>query len=291
MYHPLQRSGPSGRTSMAWEPIPPSNYLIRMADGTIKQINPFTGTEVWTVPGRGHRPLGADERPGAAIDPALRDRHCAFCIGRMLETPPEKSRLVRRGNHWTTLRGLTADELFATVPEFRRIPNLFEIVSYEYWEKNFNFALSGDAAARKKAYLATDAGRRHVFDVLRARMMLGGLDDAAFERMPIKDKLASSGTMTPEEHYQYIRFTIDALRDVYLANRYVRYVAVFQNWLKQAGASFDHLHKQLVAIDSRGAANEAEIRLARTNPNIYNEAAVNYAGYRNLVFAENDHAI
>ena len=28
--------------------IPESNYLIRMADGTIKQVNPFTGTEVWT---------------------------------------------------------------------------------------------------------------------------------------------------------------------------------------------------------------------------------------------------
>ncbi|WP_300078586.1 DUF4921 family protein, partial [Propioniciclava sp.] len=24
-----------------------------MADGTVKQLNPFTGTEVWTVPGRG----------------------------------------------------------------------------------------------------------------------------------------------------------------------------------------------------------------------------------------------
>ena len=40
------------------EIIQPSNYLMRMPDGTVKQINPFTGTEVWTVPGRGHRPLG-----------------------------------------------------------------------------------------------------------------------------------------------------------------------------------------------------------------------------------------
>ncbi len=306
---------------MTPEPIAPSNYIMRMADGTIKQINPFTGTQVWTVPGRGHRPFGGDERPGAPIDPALRDHYCAFCIGRMLETPPEKSRLIRRRNGWATLRGLAAEELFASVPEFRRIPNLFEIVSYDYWQKNFNHSLAQDIARRRDAYLATAAGKRHVLDVLRARMVLSGMDVAAIDRMPPKDKLAladaffgggheliiyrrhyvdgalsdaqlaSSGTMTPEEHYQYTRFTIDALRDVYLANRYVRYVAVFQNWLKPAGASFDHLHKQLVAIDSRGAANEAEIRLARTNPNIYNEAAVNYAAYRNLVFAENDHAI
>jgi galactose-1-phosphate uridylyltransferase len=88
-----------------------------------------------------------------------------------------------------------------------------------------------------------------------------------------------------------MRFTIDAVRDIYVSNRYVRYVAVFQNWLKPAGASFDHLHKQLVAIDERGAQNELEVRLARTNPNIYNEAAVNFAAYRNLVIAENDYAI
>ena len=40
------------------------------------------------------------------------------------------------------------------------------------------------------------------------------------------------GTLTPEEHYQYLRFTIDAARELYVHNRYVRYVAVFQNWLK-----------------------------------------------------------
>ncbi len=38
--------------------IPESNYLMRMADGTIKQVNPFTGTEVWTVP------VGATVRSG-----------------------------------------------------------------------------------------------------------------------------------------------------------------------------------------------------------------------------------
>jgi galactose-1-phosphate uridylyltransferase len=294
---------------------------MRMADGTIKQINPFTGTEVWTVPGRGHRPLGDDARPGEPLDPARQDAHCAFCNKRQLETPPEKARLVRAGGGWATLRGLTAEDLFATEPEFRRIPNLFEIVSFDYWRKNFDFALPPGIEARKQAYLGTAAGYRHALDVLTARLTLSGMDPAAIARLPVEEKLAmtsaffggghelivhrrhyvegarhdnqlaSSGTMSPEEHYQYTRFTIDAMREIYLGNRYVRYVAVFQNWLKPAGASFDHLHKQLVAIDSRGVANDMEIRLARANPNIYNEAAVNYAGYRNLVFAENDHAI
>ena len=37
--------------------------LRTMADGTLKQVNPFSGTEVWTVPGRGNRPLAAAGAP------------------------------------------------------------------------------------------------------------------------------------------------------------------------------------------------------------------------------------
>ena len=34
----------------------------------------------------------------------------------------------------TVLRNVLADELDATIPEFRRIPNLFEIVTFDYSE-------------------------------------------------------------------------------------------------------------------------------------------------------------
>lgn len=303
------------------EIIQPSNYLMRMPDGTVKQMNPFTGTEVWTVPGRGHRPLGNHANSGKPIDPARHDAHCAFCAKRLLETPPEKARLMRTGNGWETLKTLPPERLFDTAAEFRRVPNLFEIVSWDYWRQNFGYALPEPLRARRDAYLASPLGRRHVLDVITSRLRLSGLDEAVLAGMPEEEKLAcanaffgggheliiarrhfvdgaetdtelcSSGALTAEEHYQYLRFTIDAMRDIYLGNRYVRYVAVFQNWLAPAGASFDHLHKQLVAIDERGVYNDMEIRLARANPNIYNEAAVNFAAYRNLVFAENEHAI
>ena len=96
------------------EIIQPTNYLMRMPDGTVKQMNPFTGTEVWTVPGRGHRPLGNHADPGQKIDPARTDAHCAFCAGRLLEAPPEKARLIRAGDRWETLKNLPAEELFDT---------------------------------------------------------------------------------------------------------------------------------------------------------------------------------
>jgi galactose-1-phosphate uridylyltransferase len=300
---------------------PESNYLIRMADGTIKQVNPFTGTEVWTVPGRGNRPLGVMPPNPAALDPAKLDAHCSFCAKMYLETPPEKARLVKSGDKYTTLRHLLVDALFDTVAEFRRVPNLFEIVSFNYWQKNFGYRLPDAIEQHKRSYLASVAGRQHVLRLSEQRLKAAGFDESAWDRMSLDERLqfanaffggghelivgrrhfvdgatrdhqlASSGTLTPEEHYQYLRFTIDAMRDIYVNNRYVRYVAVFQNWLKPAGASFDHLHKQLVAIDERGVQNDMELERVRANPNIYNEAAVNFAAYRNLVVAENDHAI
>ena len=68
-------------------------------------------------------------------------------------------------------------------------------------------------------------------------------------------------------------------------------MVVFQNWLSPAGASFDHLHKQLVAIDERGVQADMEISKLRRNLNLYNEWGVNYASYHNLVIAENDYAV
>ena len=81
------------------------------------------------------------------------------------------------------------------------------------------------------------------------------------------------------------------MRDLYERNRYAPYVVAFQNWLQPAGASFEHLHKQLVAIDDRGMASHREVQMLRSNMNMYNEWAVDYAASRNLIVAENDHAV
>jgi galactose-1-phosphate uridylyltransferase len=303
------------------ELVPETNYLFRMADGTIKQVNPFTGTEVWTVPGRGNRPIAFAKNRQAAVGAATADSHCAFCAKRYLETPPEKSRLVFDNNTFVTLRNISAEDLERTRAEFRRIPNLFEIVSFEYWTRNYGYEVPAAIESRKLAYLSSERGREHVFTTLENRLRASGMEKARIAAIPrnekaqminaffagghelivarrhfvdgarFDDELASSGTLTPEEHFQYIRFTVESIREIYLSNQNVRYVSVFQNWLRPAGASFDHLHKQMVAIDDYGSRNETEMLLAKANPNIYNEAAVNFASYRNLVFAENSYAI
>lgn len=301
--------------------LPETSYLTRMQDGTVKQVNPFTGSQVWTVPGRGHRPLGIARTEPKPLVPGDHTRYCAFCSGRYLETPPEKARVVLGPEGWRTLRRLGAEELFATTAEFRRVPNLFAILSYDYWHENYGYELPADIERRRDDYLASPAGLAHVLKVCEQKARAGGMSAADWAALDeesqlaaargffgsthdvviarrhfvdgatMDDQVASSGTLSPEEHFRYTEFTVDALRSLYALNRYARYVAVFQNWLKPAGASFDHLHKQLAAIDERGVHTELELSRVRANLNLFNEGAVNYASYQNLLIAENDHAV
>ena len=293
-----------------------------MPDGTIKQINPFTGTQVWTVPGRARRPGahagGVKPEP---LEPRDKEDYCAFCESRRLETPPEKERLVLENGEYRILKKVSADKLTETKPVFRRISNLFEIVTMDYWEKNYGYTISGENQKWKEEYLSNPAGREHVLKVINNKLKGLGKTKNEIESMPQEAKfdmanaffagshelvikgehykpdakttadLYSSGNMSPREHFEYMKFTIGTMKDIYEKNRYARYVSVFQNWLKSAGASFDHLHKQLVAVDEWGLSVEKEIALLQRNNNIYNEKVVNFACYHNFILAENDYAI
>ncbi|MBZ8178091.1 DUF4921 family protein [Corynebacterium sp. 3HC-13] len=296
------------------------NPLTTMADGTIKQVNPFSGTEVWTVPGRGNRPLARSIANPQPLDDDMRYRQDAFGSERPLDTPPEKARMVRIGDHWEILRGLLPDELASHPAEFRRVPNLFEIVSYDYWRENYQYSPDPETSARMERYLRDPAGKEHVKNIVRTRLkasgrhhdaetfkdndllalapsyFAGGHDVIIARRHYVDDavdssQLASSGTLTQEEHAGFILFTVDAMRDLYERNRYAQYVVAFQNWLSPAGASFEHLHKQLVAIDEASVQAELEISRLRQNPNMYNEWGVDFAFQHNLVIAENDYGI
>lgn len=293
-----------------------------MADGTVKQVNPFTGTEVWSVPGRGSKPI-TNDIPSTAkkIEKHDPEDYCSFCQGRLLEVPPEKSRFIRRDAHYEILKQLPPEQYKDTKPIFRRVPNLFEIVTIDYWRKNYGYRMTDAQKRWKEAYLASQTGVKHVTDVLTFKLKMAGKNEEQIQKMHGFDKLDmadaffggghelvianrhfvegaeydvqlySSGEMTPEDHFQYTKFAIGAMKDILENNRYARYISVFQNWLRPAGASFDHLHKQLVALDEWGSSIERQIKILRDDPNVYNEYGVNFASYHNLVFAENDFAI
>ncbi|GMA30735.1 DUF4921 family protein [Litorihabitans aurantiacus] len=296
--------------------------LVRLADGTVRQVGPLTGTQVWTIPGRSHRPLpvhSGDGAPPAPEDPEHADDLCAFCPARYLETTPEKSRLVRRGQEVLVSERRSAPRLSDDVADVRRFANLFEIVPAASWRTNHGFVAPADVAAWARDYLADPVGREHVLALTAAREAAGGVlapaagDEAALARVTedfmagshdvvvarrhlradarTTADLAAAGTLTPLEHADFIDFTVEALRDTYARQPAARYVSVFQNWLRAAGATFDHLHKQLVGIDAHGPQTQREIAMLREEPDLYNRAVIDLVRADQLVIASNDGAV
>ncbi|MGB7982759.1 MAG: DUF4921 family protein [Candidatus Nanopelagicales bacterium] len=307
---------------------PVGYQLQRLPDGTVRQRSPLSGTVVWTVPGRSHRPLTAPRPDPAPLDPADHDRRCAFCAGRHLETPPEKSRIVRGPDvspgaqpRWQVLRHLRAEQLEDTEPVARRVPNLFEILPLEYWQANHAFAIPPDVRARAQAYAATPAGREHVLAIMGTRARAAGTPAEQVAGLPADelvaasvrlfasmhdvivarrhfvdgatrdDGLASAGDLTSEEHHAYLALTIDAAQDLTAASPDVAYVSVFGNWLAAAGASFEHLHRQLVAIDEYGPLMSRIVDLLHGTPDLFNLGVLDPTVRDRLVIAGNDHAI
>lgn len=300
-----------------------STFYQLMPDGTVKQINPFTGNEVWAVPGRAARPIQNAAVMPEAAELATIDPHavCSFCEKRYLEVPPEKSRWIRHDGQWMELVGLPAEHYFDTIADFRCVPNLFEIVSLDYWRKNYGYMPAQDELDRMSDYVGSAEGIRHLREIIAYKMLFttsrakesepsdehvlrqsepffGGCHELIIARKHFQPgsesaapTLVSSGLLETEEHYFYVRTTVDAMQRILERNRYVRYVSVFQNWLHPAGASFDHLHKQLVGLDEWGASITRQVRMLKEDPNVFNEYGANFAAMYNLIFAENEHAL
>lgn len=284
--------------------------IRRLPDGTVKQIGPLTGTRVWTVPGRANRPLSAPRADVHRLGPGEDRRLCAFCVDRYLETTPEKARLI--GPRFEEVRRVPAHALNDSVAEFRRFGNLFEIVSAEYWRENHGYRQPTGIVQWAEEYLSDPVGRVHMEKLaeIRARAagaetsleeaaldLLGGSHDVVVARRHVVDgastdaELASAGTLSPDEHAAYVAFTVQALAEIQAAQPHAAYVSVFQNWLRPAGASFEHLHKQLVAIDDHGPQVDHELRLLSHDRGLYQHEIADLAVSEGLVVAATDGAV
>ena len=295
---------------MVSDAAPGKTPLTRLPDGTVKQIGPLTGTRVWTVPGRANRPLAAPRGEPGVLSPGDATRLCAFCEERYLETTPEKARLV--GPDYTELQRVPASEITDTVAEFRRFGNLFEIVSAEYWRENHGFRQPGAVVAWARDYLQDPVGHEHITRLAGIRAaasgvaqsveeaaldLVGGSHDVVVARRHVvdgaktDDQVVSSGVLAGCEHAEYFAFTVRSLEDISRAQPHAAYVAVFQNWLRAAGATFEHLHKQLVAVDEHGPQVDHELRLLASDRHLYQHAIADLAVEKGLVVAANRGAV
>jgi galactose-1-phosphate uridylyltransferase len=96
--------------------------------------------------------------------------------------------------------------------------------------------------------------------------------------------------LTPEEHHLFMKFTRSAAAEIMRLNSHVTYVSVFQNWLKPAGASFDHLHKQLVGSDTPGPLVQKKLELLNEGLRPLRQL-LDMTAAEGLWIASNDHAI
>ena len=295
-------------------------YYHKMPDGTIKQINPFSNTEVWCVEERGRKPtINSVPHAPEPLDRREPEDYCHFCETNYIFTPPEKNRVyLDPAGSWKREPFIQSDSLEKYPAEFRRLGNLFEIVTYDYWRMNYGYVMPAFCKEWQDSYLASKKGYDHIMNVLELKLRMIGLDmsgmsedERILKTAPFfggchelligrkhfvagaesHHELCSSGELSPDEHYQYLLLAVDTLLDIYRQNPFVRYISVFQNWLKPAGASFDHLHKQLVGLDEWGVQMSSETESLRGNPNLYNELGSNFAIYNSLLIAENDYAM
>jgi galactose-1-phosphate uridylyltransferase len=264
-----------------------------LKDGSVRMRHPVFHTESFFVPGRNARPVFSKAEEIKENKAGREKEHqCPFCEANLLQTTPERERAVQSGDAYCLLKDLLPSGLFKTRHVVRCIPNLFEIISFEYWKKNHGLSLNGEQRKRMKEYLADRQGRKHLKSLVEYKLGRSGLSRREVDQLSGKRFLQaiepffggshcvvvarrhsglrgetpvpfSAGMLSEAEHEQYFLMALRAAESIYSANRFARYVAVFQNWLRMAGASFDHLHKQIVGVDFTGKPLDLYLRKYR----------------------------
>lgn len=295
--------------------------ITRLKDGSIQFNNPFSGTESWYTPGRRHRPFHTEKRRhGISLDKKRCDDYCDFCPANYEKTTPEKSRIEQQSGKMVLLHEPTTDHVFSTTAEVRRIGNLYEIIPWQYWKMNYGAELSPKQKAHQQAYMDSARGRAHIHSVLEIKRRLiskhrtdksfdnsslfemseaffGGAHELIIPRRHFIDdakhshQLCATGSLSPQEHYDYFRLTLYAVQDIHANNPFVKFVCVYTNWLRDAGASFEHLHRQVLGFDRFGNTIENCMSLAKENPIIFQDYVDYIAGDQRLVLAQNQGTI
>ena len=254
-------------------------YYRELPDGTIKQVNPFTGTKVWTVPGRGARPLGKSAVQTRELNEHDRRAACAFCPDNHLSTPPEKTRLVKREGGLVRghdlIRRVPADQLDATVPEFRRVPNLFEILSWQYWQLNWGMSLPRVSREWQEEYLSSPAGEAHVRSALNVKFKAVGSDQRAEDLGPQELREASAAFFAGGH-------------DVIVARRHYTDEGTTTADIAGSASLTVNEHRAFMALT---VDNESVLPKAVLDPGIFNRWGPDFAVEHGLVLACNEGAV
>jgi galactose-1-phosphate uridylyltransferase len=296
-----------------------------LPDGTLRHRHPVTGQEVWNVQGRSFRPNRTQKKehpPQILPVPLGPEETCDFCATRRLETPPEKARWWRAPSGTWKTQTFRSPGLIPEGPcDFRRISNLFEIVPYSHWVRNLGATPSPERVAWRDAYLSDATGQRHIKTLLRNKLKKAGWDDTRLSTLDEKtlrtlsepfffgshdlivsnghfkhgarldNEVQSSGDLDSDSHFHYLQAATETAQDILAHNPLARYVAIFQNWLSPSGASFEHLHKQVLGTDEPGPYPDALMKAVQNDRGLFNRRFLAPALEQDWALVENAHAV
>lgn len=243
--------------------------------------------------------------------------YCPFCLGQNFLTTPEKIRAIKSQDQisyleYPMLKKDTQDILF------RRQANLFEIISYNYWQEKYHITTTQKDIHRIDCAFDNSQTRNSFEKLLQLKLQKNNqyLEDFSITEqkkmceyfyngfhelltsgrhyLPKASKsseLLHSGYISWQDHRISFEMICSAITDMHTRNPFLSFVTVFQNWLFKAGASIEHWHKQILGIDFWGHILLREASLTKKNPTFYRDFICTTINQENLLIAENTHAL
>ena len=295
------------------------NWISKDTSGIENYYNPIFDQHTIYTPNRS-APIFTPNTHVVEIVPTnigFEEYYCPFCLGQNFLTTPEKLCAIKSQDQISYITYPSLQDHSQNVL-FRRQANLFEIISYDYWQEKYNITTSqADIARIDKAF--DDPQTRSSFEeLLQLNEQLNNQDIKDFSILEQKkmceyffngfhelltsgrhylpqatntSELFHSGHILWSDHRVSFEMICNTITDMCARNPFITFITIFQNWLSEAGASIEHWHKQILGIDFWGHVLLREASLTKDRPTFYRDFICDTVNQENLLIAENMHAL
>ncbi|MGL4676275.1 MAG: DUF4921 family protein [Brevinema sp.] len=278
--------------------------------------HPFLDTHTMYTPYR-HSRIFDSEKKGEIFLHIQDEYYCDFCIGKIDQATPDKQiAILSPSGSINYINYPSLDSISCHNILFRRQSNLFEILSYDYWQKKYSIQTPQQDKKRIENLFQNPKTQVFLENLLKLKYSKIGKQLPSIEEQKkdceafysgfhelltsgshyIPDagnhsQLFHSGSLSWQNHRTMYQMIKNIMIDMASRNPYITFIAIFQNWLTAAGASFEHWHKQILGLDFWGEVLNREASLYKNNPTVYQDFVLSIVTQEELVIAENQYAI
>ncbi|MGL5955094.1 MAG: DUF4921 family protein [Brevinema sp.] len=278
--------------------------------------HPFLDTHTMYSPDRRSR-IFAPDKKGQILLRSQDEYYCDFCIGKIDQATPDKQIAVQSSSgsidyiNYPSLDNIQDYDIL-----LRRQSNLFEILSYDYWQNKYGIQTPQQDKERINILFQHQKTQVFLENLLKLKYSKLGKKFPSLEiqkqdceafysgfhdlltsgnhyipNASDNSQLFHSGSLSWQHHRIIFKMITNMIIDMSSRNPYITFIAIFQNWLAAAGASFEHWHKQILGLDFWGEVLTREATLYKNNPKVYQDFVLDTVIQEDLVIAENQYAI